>query len=29
MAAQEVTAWLREKKPGAIVHDRGPDRDDV
>ena len=23
------TAWLREKKPGAIVHDRGPDRDDV
>src|SRR5690606_9571363 len=29
MAAQEVTAWLQEKKPGAVVHYHGPDQDGI
>jgi hypothetical protein len=29
MAAQDVTAWLQEKKPGAVVHYHGPDQDGV
>lgn len=29
MATQDVTDWLREKKPGATVHYHGPDQDGV
>ena len=29
MAAQDVTAWLQEKKPRATVHYHGPDEDGV
>ena len=29
MAAQDVTAWLQEKKPGLVVHYHGPDQDGV
>ena len=29
MAAQDVTAWLQEKKPAATVHYHGPDQDGI
>jgi hypothetical protein len=29
MSAQVVTEWLREKKPGTVVHYHGPDQDGI
>lgn len=29
MAVQQVTDWLQERKPGAVVHYHGPDQDGI